>query len=92
MTIRNDIHALRRLIGTPGGECPGVLQNLITAFRFGEVEPEPPFCQLCGEHHWPSGHQVVCEIIVRTREEAAAYTGLADRSTPSLPDCYQGGP
>ena len=56
MTLRNDIHALRRLLGmTPAGECPGILQKLIIAYRFGELEPEPPWCEACGAHHFPEG-------------------------------------
>jgi hypothetical protein len=73
MSLRDDLHFLQRRIGT-APECPGVLQTFITAFRQGEPEPEPPLCQLCSEEHWPLDHQLVCEVIVRTREEAARYT------------------
>jgi hypothetical protein len=73
-------------MGMAGDEqCPGILQTLITAYRFGELEPQPPWCELCGEHHWPAGHQLVCEVIVRTREEAKQYTDMTDRSEPWRP-------
>jgi hypothetical protein len=73
MTLRNDINSLRRSIGTPG-DCPGVLESCVTTFRHGDTEPEPPRCPLCNEPHWPVGHTLVCEVVVRTREEAQRYT------------------
>jgi hypothetical protein len=65
--------ALRRLLGMTPAECPGILQKLIIAYGFGELEPEPPWCEACGQHHWPDGCQVVCEIIVRSREEVLRW-------------------
>jgi hypothetical protein len=45
----------------------------MTTYRHGEPEPEPPLCELCGQQHWPAEHQVVCEVFVRTREEAQRW-------------------
>jgi hypothetical protein len=72
MSLRDDIHALRRRLGTPG-DCPGVLQGLMTTYRQGQPEPEAPLCELCGEAHWPKEHQVVCEVIIRSRDEARQF-------------------
>jgi hypothetical protein len=78
MTLRSDLAALRRLMGTAGDEpCPGVLTHYLTTYRLGESEPEPPLCEICGEPHWPDGHLVVCEVIVRSREEAERWTNAA---------------
>jgi hypothetical protein len=73
MSLRSDLNGLQRRMGATGGECPGVLPGTMTTFRYGEPEPEPPLCTLCGEHHWPVGHTLVCEVVVKTREEAAYW-------------------
>jgi hypothetical protein len=77
MTLRNDIDALRRSIGTPG-DCPGLLPGMMTTYRQGEPEPEAPPCPLCGSPHWPEGHTLVCEVVVKTREAAQRWREQAE--------------
>ena len=65
MAMRTRLARLER----GGGPCRGLGPVLV--YSEGEPKPEVPVCRRCGTSH----AIVICEVLVRSQEEAAATAG-----------------